>query len=203
MKRTLLILSGGLDSTTVLHKLIADGHTVSAVSFDYGQKHRKELEYAKMWTVLLGIPHEIVPLAGVFAGSALTHDADMPMGEYSVETMKVTVVPNRNMVMLAIAISKAIQGGYDAVAYGAHASDRDVYPDCRYEFVSAMRAAARLCDWTGIEILAPLLDMTKRDVIELAKSLGFDYARTWSCYEGGDEPCGQCGACRSREEAKT
>jgi len=201
--KSLVILSGGLDSTTVLHKLAADGHTVGAISFDYGQKHRKELQYAKMWTADLGIPHEIIRLRDVFSGSALTHDADMPLEEYSVETMKVTVVPNRNMVMLAIAISKAISNGYDAVVYGAHAGDRDVYPDCRPEFVEVMNHAAFLADWTKVRILAPLLNMSKREVVDLAKSIGYDYKKTWSCYEGGAKPCGKCGACRSRIESES
>lgn len=199
--KTLVILSGGLDSTTVLHKLNADGHEVGAISFDYGQKHSKELEFARYWGEKHGIPHSIVRLDNIFSGSALTNDKPMPLTDYSVESMKATIVPNRNMVMLSIAISKAISGGYDAVAYGAHAGDRDVYPDCRHEFVNAMRHAAALCDWQQIQLLTPLLNMTKSEVVVLARSLGFDLKRTWSCYEGHDIPCGRCGACRARIEA--
>lgn len=199
--KTLVILSGGLDSTTALHKLMADGHTVGAISFDYGQKHSKELDYACYWTQFLNVPHEIVHLGGVFSGSALTGDKPMPLTDYSVESMKSTVVPNRNMVMLAIAISKAIQHGYDAVAYGAHAGDRDVYPDCRPEFVDVMRQAAMLCDWNNIKLLAPLIDLDKRQIVKLARSLKIDLKRTWSCYEGGAEPCGKCGSCRALIEA--
>jgi 7-cyano-7-deazaguanine synthase len=200
--KTLIVFSGGLDSTTLLHKLIADGHDVSAISFHYNQKHAKELACAGYWTQKHGIKHEIINISGIFAGSALTNDKPMPLTDYSVESMKVTVVPNRNMVMLSIAISKAIQQGCGAVAYGAHAGDHDVYPDCRRDFVDAMRHAAGLCDWHQIELLTPLLHMTKSEVAALACSLGFDTSRTWSCYEGGESPCGRCGSCRARIEAE-
>lgn len=199
--KVLVILSGGLDSTTALHKLLDEGHIVGAISFDYGQKHICELKCAKYWTGALGISHNIVSLAGIFSGSALTNDKPMPMTDYSVESMKATVVPNRNMVMLSIAISKAIASGYDAIAYGAHAGDNAVYPDCRPVFVDAMRHASSLCDWSPVEILTPLINMSKKEVVDLAKMLGFDYSRTWSCYEGGDTPCGHCGSCRARIEA--
>lgn len=199
--RVLVILSGGLDSTTVLHKMMADGNEVGAISFDYGQKHARELTYAAYWTHKHNIPHDIVRLDNIFSGSALTNDKPMPLADYSVESMKATIVPNRNMVMLSIAISKAIAGGYDAVAYGAHAGDRAVYPDCRHEFVNAMRHAAWLCDWSQIKLVTPLIDMTKGEVVKLARTLGFDLKRTWSCYEGHDNPCGRCGSCRARIEA--
>jgi 7-cyano-7-deazaguanine synthase len=199
--KAMVVLSGGLDSTTLLHKLLDDGHDCRAISFDYGQKHSKELDYAVYWTTLLGIKHEFVNLSGVFTGSALTNDKQMPLEDYSIESMKATVVPNRNMVMLSIAISKAIQHGCDAIAYGAHAGDRDVYPDCRHEFVDAMRQAAMLCDWNQIKLLAPLIDMNKREIVALARKLKIDIKRTWSCYEGAAEPCGQCGSCRALREA--
>ena len=199
--KIMVVLSGGLDSTTLLHKLMADGHTCCAVSFNYGQKHSNELSFARYWAVKHDIHHETVSLHNIFAGSALTFDKPMPLEDYSVESMKATVVPNRNMVMLSIAISKAIQQGCEAVAYGAHAGDREVYPDCRHEFVDAMRHAAMLCDWSKIELLTPLIDMTKKEIVDLAKWLNFELSKTWSCYEGGEEPCGKCGSCRARIEA--
>lgn len=199
--KVIVILSGGLDSTVVLHKLIRDGHDVSCISFDYGQKHSKELECARYWTERLCLHHEIIKLDGIFNGSSLTNDKPMPMGDYSVETMKDTVVPNRNMVMLSIAISKAISCGYDAVAYGAHSGDREVYPDCRREFVEAIRLVASFCDWRQIEILVPLIDMSKREIVGLAEGLCIDLNKTWSCYEGGTDPCGKCGSCHARQEA--
>jgi 7-cyano-7-deazaguanine synthase len=200
-EKALIVLSGGLDSTTLLHHMKCAGYTLGAISFDYGQKHAKELEFARYWAGTFGLPHEIVKLDNVFAGSALTNDKPMPLSDYSVDSMKTTVVPNRNMVMLAIAVSKAIQGGYTTVAYGAHAGDREVYPDCRPAFVNTMRRAAQLCDWTPVKLMAPFLDLTKREIAVLAADLGVDLSHTWSCYEGGEEPCGQCGSCRSRNEA--
>ena len=141
--KTLLIFSGGLDSTTLLHQLLAEEHQVSAISFDYGQKHSRELTYAKHWVDHWGIAHEIVNLGGIFSGSALTNDKPMPLTDYSVESMKATVVPNRNMVMLSIAISKAIQQGCDAVAYGAHAGDRDASAHAQKSSVEVNRPTRR------------------------------------------------------------
>lgn len=196
-----LVYSGGLDSTTLLHDLLRSGHDVECISFDYGQTHKKELEFAAYWAKYFKLKHEIVSLAGIFSGSALTHDKDMPLTDYSVESMKATVVPNRNMVMLSIAASKAIQAKCDAVAYAAHAGDSDVYPDCRPEFVSRMREAINICDWHHLDLLVPYVSMSKKDIYQKAKGMGYDTAKTWSCYVGGDEPCGQCGSCRSREIA--
>jgi len=201
MKKILVIFSGGLDSTTLLYKLMSDGHLVAAISFDYGQRHNKELEYAGRTCAQLDVEHTVVNLPGVFSGSALTGDVDVPLRDYSVETMKKTVVPNRNMTMISVAISYAISKNYDAVAYGAHAGDHEVYPDCRPAFFEAIRRVAGLCDWTPVEVLAPFIDMSKRDIAQLSRALGVDPDSTWSCYQGGEEPCGQCGACRSRQEA--
>lgn len=199
--KVMLVFSGGLDSTTLLHQLIADGHKVCCVSFDYGQTHKTELAHAKHWTGLLGLDHKIVQLHGVFSGSALTGDKPMPHSTYSIETMKATVVPNRNMVMLSIATSLAIENDCDAVAYGCHAGDNDVYPDCRPMFVAAMRSAIVMCDWKKIELLTPFIEMTKRDIVNLARKLNVDLNKTWSCYTGGETPCGTCGSCLARQDA--
>jgi len=199
--KTLLIYSGGLDSTTLLHYLLDRKDEVRCLSFDYDQKHKVELIYAKYWTDKFNVPHEIVSLAGIFAGSALTGDKPMPQGHYTDISMRQTVVPNRNMVMLAIAASKAIQSDCDAVAYAAHADDRGVYPDCRQEFVTAMDAVLGLCDWKKLSLITPFLGMTKKEVYKRALELGVRVDKTWSCYEGGETPCGRCGACSSRQEA--
>ena len=199
--KIVLILSGGMDSVTLLHKFLDEGSEVVTLSFDYGQKHAKELQSAKYWSDLLGVRHDTINMQGIFSGSALTGDVLMPMTDYSVESMKQTVVPNRNMVMLAIATSKAIQIGADAVAYAAHAGDHEVYPDCRPAFVNALSAAIVRCDWSYVQLLVPFLEWTKKDIAAEARRLGVDLGKTWSCYEGGDTPCGRCGACRSREEA--
>lgn len=197
----MLLYSGGLDSTTLLHDLLRNGHDVICLSFDYEQTHKKELEYAKYWTKYFKLKHEIISLGGIFAGSALTHDKAMPLEDYSTESMKATVVPNRNMVMLSIAASKAIQSSCDSVAYAAHAGDAVVYPDCRPEFVSRMSDAIRICDWHQLELLTPYVEMSKKDIYQRATNMGYDTRKTWSCYVGDDEPCGQCGSCRSRLDA--
>lgn len=194
-----LVYSGGLDSTTLLHDLLRSGHDVDCISFDYGQTHKKELEYATYWTKYFKLDHEIVNLQGVFAGSALTGGVELPRSEYTLESMKKTVVPNRNMVMLSIAASKAIQRRNNAVAYAAHAGDSEVYPDCRSEFIYRLHAAIQICDWHPLELLAPYMDFTKAEIMKMAKQMGYDTSKTWSCYAGGDEPCGECGACISRK----
>lgn len=200
MKITTL-LSGGLDSTTLLAHLLRAGHDVAALSFDYDQTHKRELDAASHFAAHYNVPHTIMRLPGIFAGSALTHDVEMPEGHYTDESMRSTVVPNRNMVMLAIAGSVAIQNGSAAVAYAAHADDRGVYPDCRPAFISAMREALARCDWTPPALLAPFGGWSKRDIYREAVRLGVDVERTWSCYTGGEAPCGVCGACSARFEA--
>lgn len=199
--KILLILSGGLDSSTLGYLLKAEGHEVSAITFDYGQTHRREISAAVTIASRLGIHHEVIRLRDVFAESALTGDKEMPEGEYSLESMKQTIVPNRNMVMVSIAVSKALQSGFDAVAYGAHAGDAEVYPDCRENFVTALRRAVSLCAWSKIELLAPFIRKEKKEIVQLAWKLDVPIKATWSCYNGGGEPCGVCGACQSREDA--
>lgn len=200
MKITML-LSGGLDSTTLLAHLIDVGHDVVCLSFDYGQTHKRELDAAAHFANVYDVPHSIVRLPELFSGSALTHECEMPEGYYTDESMRATVVPNRNMVMLSIASSVAIQNKSDAVAYAAHADDRGVYPDCRPEFIEAMREALARCDWNPPALLAPFADWSKRDIYEEALRLNVDVGSTWSCYAGGAEPCGKCGACSARHEA--
>jgi 7-cyano-7-deazaguanine synthase len=196
-----MLLSGGLDSTTLLAHLIDAGHNVHCVSFDYGQTHKREIEAARHFAFVYNSPHSIVHVPGIFTGSALTHDEEMPHGHYTDESMRKTVVPNRNMVMLSIAGSLAIQNDSEAVAYAAHADDRGVYPDCRPAFIEAVREALSLCDWTPPLLLAPFADWSKRDIYKEALRLGVDVALTWSCYTGGTVPCGVCGACSARFEA--
>lgn len=200
MKRTLLVYSGGMDSTVLLYHLREQGHKVSAVSFDYGQRHSRELQCAASICSRLGIEHTTLKLPG-FTGSALTGDCDVPHGHYADETMKKTVVPNRNMVMLAHATSLAIAVGMDHVAYAAHSGDHAIYPDCRPEFVGTMSAAIYLCDWSNVTLLAPFIAIDKGEIARIGHRLGVPFDETWTCYEGQDEPCGECGACVERQEA--
>ena len=142
MKKAVVIYSGGMDSRTVLEKAIQDDYDVHALSFNYGQRHSVELEYAKRVTDKKGITHKIIDITSIndlLQGSSLTGDIDIPEGHYEEESMKSTVVPNRNMIMLSLAIAYAVSIGTDKVYYGAHAGDHAIYPDCRPEFLEKMK----------------------------------------------------------------
>ena len=178
--------------------------SVYAISFNYNQKHKKELELAKKTTEILEIPHHVYDLSilNQIAPSALTRDEwEVPEGHYADENMKETVVPNRNMVMLSLATSYAISLKADILYYGAHSGDHDIYPDCRKEFVIAMETVIRLCDWHHLQLDAPFIAMDKGDIAILGKKLGVDYLLTWTCYKGLSNACGKCGSCVERLEA--
>jgi len=197
-----LILSGGVDSTTLLHYLKYQGKEVHALSFDYNQRHRKELEFAKYWGRRLCKTHLIIPINFPFFSSALTSQhLDVPEGSYTEETQKVTVVPARNLIFLSFAIARAEDLGLSEVYYAAHHNDRAVYPDCREEFVDALSKVSEISTYHGVEVYAPFVKMTKIEIVKLGLELGVDYSRTWSCYVGGDRPCLKCGTCVERTEA--
>ncbi len=204
-RKTVVVFSGGLDSTTLLYHLIDLAHEVKAISFDYGQRHRKELDSAITIATLLKIDHRIVNVSGlaeIFGSNALTDQAvDVPQGAYSPETMQVTVVPNRNMIMLSIATGWAIALGFDSVAFGAHSGEYTPYPDCQPAFAAALNAATHVCDEFPIETLAPFVRWSKGDIARRGTELHVPFDLTWSCYEGGEEPCGKCSTCIEREEA--
>lgn len=202
--KTILIYSGGLDSTTLLYRLLADGHDVKCLSIDYGQKHKKEISSAKYFCEKLGVTHEIANLSDVtklISSSALTSNMDVPEGHYEEESMKATVVPNRNMIMLSIAIAWAINDKFDYVAYAAHNGDHAIYPDCREEFVDKVSQAAELADWHPVKIIRPFVKLSKADIARQAGELNIDVSKTWSCYKGGELHCGKCGTCVERIEA--
>lgn len=204
--KVLAIFSGGMDSAVLLYHLRDIGHEVLALSFDYGQRHRKELEYAQALTTQIGLPHQIADIsqAGKLFGKG-SSQADplvtVPEGHYSEENMRVTVVPNRNMIMLAIAAGVAIANGCEAVAFGAHAGDHAIYPDCRQEFADAMAQALFLCHEPGITLMRPFVKWTKADIAFRGSLLAVPFEKTWSCYKGGDRHCGKCGTCTERLEA--
>lgn len=203
-RRVVVILSGGMDSTTLLYDAKRYYEDVHALSFDYNQRHKKELEFAKKTCEKLKVPHKIVNLSCLneLAESCLTRkEQEVPEGHYSDENMKQTVVPNRNMVMLALATAYAITLNASKVLYGAHSGDHDIYPDCRPEFVEKLNEAVKICDWRVIEIEAPYLDISKIDILKIGKDLEVDYSLTWTCYKGEDKPCGKCGSCVERAEA--
>ena len=204
-RKTVVIFSGGLDSTTLLYHLIALGHQVKAISFDYGQRHRKELDAARAIAGLLSIEHRIVNVSGlaeIFGSNALTdHKKSVPHGEYSQETMQITVVPNRNMIMISIATGWAIATGYDSVAFGAHSGEYTPYPDCQPAFAIAINSATQVCDYSPIEVLAPFVNWSKADIVRRGIDLRVNFELTWSCYEGGTKPCGRCSTCLDRHYA--
>lgn len=203
MKKAVIIASGGMDSTTLLYDISRQGYEVFALSVNYNQRHAKELEFIKKTCKKLNISHKVVDLSilgkELLASSVLiSKEIDVPEGDYKEENMKVTVVPNRNMILLSLAVGYAISVGASKVFYGAHAGDHTIYPDCRREFVDAMKRAIRLADWQSVEVEAPYLDLDKGDIAIKGKSLGVDYSLTWSCYKGSEKACGKCGACRER-----
>lgn len=203
--RTILTLSGGLDSTVLLADLIHQGHDVSALAVDYGQRHRVELEHARRIAGHFGVPFEIADLRGIthlLAGSSQTDPrVDVPSGHYTDQTMKQTIVPNRNMILLAVAAAWAMSRGADAVAYAAHAGDHTIYPDCRPPFADAMAQAIGLADWRRVELLRPFVHLTKAQIVQRGAELAAPLAMTWSCYRGGAMHCGACGTCVERREA--
>lgn len=205
--RTVAIFSGGMDSTVLLHELLHAGDEVLALSVDYGQRHRVELAHAERIAAELGLEWRVADLskiAPLLAGSSQTSgDVAVPHGHYAEESMKQTVVPNRNMILLAVAGGWAISRKADRVAYGAHAGDHVIYPDCRPEFAAAMNQALGLADWHKIELVCPFVKLTKAQIAARGAELGVDFSLTWSCYEGGDLHCGRCGTCFERREAFT
>jgi 7-cyano-7-deazaguanine synthase len=202
--KAVAIVSGGLDSVTLAH-LLVDRWNLVLLSFDYGQRHRKEIEYAKMCAKRLAAEHHIIDLAslaGLLKGSALTDDIQVPDGHYTAPSMVATIVPNRNAVMLSIAYAVAVANHADAVAFGAHSGDHPVYPDCRPEFVAAFASMEEIAtDRNDIALLAPFIEHDKTEIVRRGHALGVPFGDTWSCYKGGDYHCGTCGTCTERIEA--
>lgn len=209
MSLVVTTLSGGLDSVTLAHLLAAEGHQLVALSFDYGQRHVRELECASGCAARLGADHELVDLRSVGAllsGSALTDDAvEVPEGHYTDASMAATVVPNRNAIMLSVAIGVAVARGAEAVATAVHAGDHPIYPDCRPAFIEAVQHEARVANEGFIadafEVRAPFLHLGKDDIVRRGAAVGVPFAETWSCYVGGEVHCGRCGTCVERREA--
>jgi 7-cyano-7-deazaguanine synthase len=194
-----------LDSTVLLHQLLADGDQVLALSVDYGQRHRVELAYARRSTERLQVEWRLADMSSVgqlLGGSSLTSpEIAVPHGHYAEQAMKQTVVANRNMIMLSVAAGWAISQQADRVAYAAHTGDHTIYPDCRPEFAQAVDQAIRLADWHEVHLYCPFVRLTKSQIVARGAELGVDFAGTWSCYEGGEIHCGRCGTCFERREA--
>lgn len=201
-QKVVVIYSGGMDSFTVLNKALQQGHEVYALSFDYGQRHVKELKVAAQVCEKLGVSHKIVDTINqLIGGSSLTDDIEVPEGHYEEESMKSTIVPNRNMILLSLAVGYAVSLKASKVYYGAHSGDHAIYPDCRPEFVQKMDDVCRIANYDAVEIFSPYLNNTKIDILTDGLKMGLDYSQTWTCYNGRDKACGKCGACQERLEA--
>lgn len=203
MKDSVIVLSGGMDSTTLLHE--RKEQIALAVTFDYGSKHNaREIECARKNCEMLGVEHIVIPLEFMgkyFKSSLLIGGEDIPEGHYADENMKSTVVPFRNGIMLAIAAGIAESRGLKKVMLANHGGDHAIYPDCRPGFVDAMSEAIRQGTYEGIVIDAPYTNITKSDIARIGKRIGVDYNLTYSCYKGGEKHCGKCGTCVERMEA--
>ncbi|RVV99467.1 7-cyano-7-deazaguanine synthase QueC [Mesobaculum littorinae] len=204
--KTLVICSGGLDSVSLAHILAARSHLTRLVCFDYGQRHRKELEFAAAAADRLNVPLHRIDMRGIGAaltGSALTDAVDVPDGHYAEETMRVTVVPNRNAIMLSIGFGIAAANGDAAVATAVHGGDHFIYPDCRPGFTQAFDAMqqAALEGYANVRLHTPFVHRTKADIVTEGAAHGTPFALTWSCYKGGAVHCGRCGTCVERREA--
>jgi 7-cyano-7-deazaguanine synthase len=202
------IVSGGMDSVTLAYLLDSEGYDLHLLSVDYGQRHRKEISYAERCAERLGATFDIANISEVghlLSGSALTDDVEVPHGHYAAENMALTVVPNRNAIMLSIAYGVAVAREADIVATAVHAGDHYVYPDCRPQFIEAFDAMQRRAvegfGHPELRLHAPFVNKTKAQIVEIGTSLGVSYEDTWSCYEGGDLHCGLCGTCHERKEA--
>ena len=200
-----MVSSGGMDSATLLYHMVDAGHPVKSLSINYGQRHVKEIDYAKRLADHLSIEHAIADLSAInplLGNNSLSgRDIEIPEGHYEEENMKLTVVPNRNMILLSVAIAWAVSNKFDAVAYGAHSGDHAIYPDCRPEFAEAMDQAAQLCDWNPVKLLRPFVNLDKGDIAHRGSELGVPFEDTWTCYKGLEKHCGKCGACTERKEA--
>lgn len=200
------VYSGGMDSTVLLYRMLEAGVQVKgALTVDYGQKHSKEISGATEICGILGIQQQVLDLRNLtplFGKSSLTnHGERVPEGHYEEESMKSTVVPNRNMILLSLATAWAISLEADAVAYAAHSGDHAIYPDCREVYAKAVDSAIRLCDWREIVLYRPFVNWDKARIVKEGVRLGAPLELTWSCYKGRQWHCGRCGTCVERREA--
>ncbi len=203
--KVVVLLSGGLDSVTALHKARREYEITAALSFNYGAKHHgKELPMAAWHCAHLGIPHHIVPLdfiARNFQSDLLLSGGFIPDGHYEEMSMKRTVVPFRNGIMLAIAAGFAESHGAEGIVIAAHAGDHAIYPDCREAFLTPMAQAMAEGTYAQLALLRPFVTMNKSDIVRYGVDCGVDFAHTWSCYKGEALHCGSCGTCVERREA--
>lgn len=202
--KILVVVSGGVDSITLAYLLKSEGNDITFLTFDYGQKHRKEIECARYHADLLNA--EMILLDMSFLGDLLissltSNNLSIPLGGYNKENISSTVVPNRNSIMINIAYGIAISGDYDTIGLGMHSGDHYLYPDCRPEFIEKTQAALVSATNKFIKIYIPFINKTKGDIMLKGFEMGVDYERTWSCYKGLEKPCNKCATCLERNEA--
>jgi 7-cyano-7-deazaguanine synthase len=200
-----VLLSGGMDSVTVLHEAMRTHEVVACLSFDYGAKHNaREIPFARLYARRHGIPHHTLALEFVdrlFKSDLLRSGGAIPDGHYAEESMQQTVVPFRNGIMLAVAAGYAESIGAGGVVIAAHAGDHAIYPDCREPFLRAMGEAMAEGTYAKIQLLRPFITLDKAGIARRGAALGVDFSETWSCYKGGSVHCGVCGTCVERREA--
>ncbi len=200
-----ILLSGGMDSVAALYETLQTTEVVAALSFHYGSKHNdREIPFAAFHAAKHGIPHLVIPLTFIgehFASDLLASGGDIPKGHYEEKSMKKTVVPFRNGIMLSVAAGFAESRAARGLVIAAHAGDHAIYPDCREEFMSSMAVAIQLGTYANVELRRPFIDLTKAQIAARGAELGVDFAQTWSCYEGREIHCGECGTCVERREA--
>lgn len=205
--KVLVVMSGGLDSTTLAYDLQSRDYYVEVVSFDYGQRHKRELQDAAWHAGVNGWRHDIIDISTMQSQltSALTYGGDVPEGHYAADNMKATIVPNRNAIMLSLSCGIAVARGIPLIATAVHGGDHFIYPDCRPEFVSHLSLALEKGNEGFHGILAPYIMKDKNYIakraVELGRSYGYVWENTWSCYKGGSKHCGKCGTCVERMEA--
>ena len=203
--KVVVLVSGGMDSVTALYQAAKEHGVVAGISFDYGSKHNdREIPCAEWHCRNLDVEHKTVPLGfmdELFESNLLKSGGAIPDGHYEEETMKQTVVPFRNGIMLAIAAGFAESVGAAGLVIAAHSGDHAIYPDCREGFMRPMAEAISAGTYADIEVLRPFIDMRKEDIAARGAELGVDFSQTWSCYKGGEIHCGTCGTCVERKEA--
>lgn len=204
-EKVVVLLSGGMDSVTALYEADLQYDVIGAISFHYGSKHNdREIPFAAYHADRLGVPHRVIHLdfiGELFESDLLKKGGEIPKGHYEQQNMKRTVVPFRNGIMLSIAAGFAESREAQGLVIAAHAGDHAIYPDCREEFMKAMGDAIHLGTYTEVQVIRPFISMTKAGIASRGNHLGVDYARTWSCYVGGETHCGECGTCVERREA--
>lgn len=202
---SIVLLSGGLDSTVLLAKLVAEKRRVLALGIHYGQRHAREIDAARAVCSHYGVEYRLADLRAVsaFFGKNSLTDSDVPVyeGAYNEDGMKNTVVPARNLLLISLATSWAIAEKCDTIAYAAHGGDHAIYPDCREEFAEKLDAVVRISDWHPVRLERPFVGMSKGEIVALGAKLGAPLHLTWSCYNGGNAHCGKCATCIERTAA--